>query len=1083
MSEKTQKIQKNNHKNYFKTILLLLVFKLQNALLCGNNSNQFFDFMTSTCLDCQSNTFQSKSHVSCSFPAILLTSQTVATLPSTSSSHQTIYTSSNSTSTPCISTALPSISASTCVPCKGSCLCNTVIEIFSQIAPNGTETGYSECIACQNGFYSDSISNICLPANINTNPTASGIICDQHSLNISNTCILASNYNNIEALFPINSTLLVSNPINALTGQQFLTTIFPSYHFTISECMFNFNSTACNMILNLCVLTLYDQTNGLCKIYNFIVQKYENISNFMQSNMTTSQSSINWSIINPINIKSSNLTFSFVPKKADLELFIITYFLNGTILKTTNKLGNYFFCIKLSESLKVGENISKKCRLDLSNLISTEIEFVELFIKDDRFKIQKIPFVLTSNTSAINSSFSDLSGYLFQTRIFLINNQLYNTTNSSSLLTNNLISYCSNLELRLQRESSGKILLFGIAVYQYLNITDSEKKVENVDFNMIFTNIDKSIEFNIVIIIGFVIAVFLSIALMIFRCIALCRSTPNHIYNSTDCSFNFFRYFLIAVKSFFEMSFASIAFVSIIFVIMKHGDFTTMYIFPISQFNKTMMNAFFAFVVFTLVLGLILFIEKLIVVSNYEYFLLDLEKKKLEIHIPSVLQDDPSETSQSKAQITSGWRFSIVGKHFLKIATSKNIDTIYLLAVLIFLLDFAKMNTYKYEFEESKNMNIILSFGIDISAFLISAIIILFLTKIKDHLNGQSVQNYIDFLTLVNISMLVFTEKHRAFYFHGESNSGTSEYALSEFEDVLEKESKGYFKKRGLIENDQSELQTFEILFPSEFQQIYENIYSFQLKNEIIQKLNSFENGQIFMKNQNEMNKFSANVDRFGKGSKIKEVDTFNNLDFAVDSRSNEELFNSDGNSEFRATNQHFNQLEDFKKQQNYQFQSQKLNQNVKNRAFNPDNSEIMKMMTFPLSVDFEKIEGSKKMIEQILKSVLANVSSKKDNCFDKTFSHKYFGLNGLRIPGFKANPLVFRDSDCGFKECLYIGHEWMVVFINTVIFALIDFALENVFFAAVLTWLIDYVRHFVFCKITMSNFSKNTLITAAFLE
>jgi len=68
------------------------------------------------------------------------------------------------------------------------------------------------------------------------------------------------------------------------------------------------------------------------------------------------------------------------------------------------------------------------------------------------------------------------------------------------------------------------------------------------------------------------------------------------------------------------------------------------------------------------------------------------------------------------------------------------------------------------------------------------------------------------------------------------SPSGTAEGSIGELKRALELESKGTVRGRGLLSNDPTNLQTFEMFLPWEFRQAYNNLYKAEITKEIYAK-------------------------------------------------------------------------------------------------------------------------------------------------------------------------------------------------------------------------------------------------------
>jgi hypothetical protein len=155
----------------------------------------------------------------------------------------------------------------------------------------------------------------------------------------------------------------------------------------------------------------------------------------------------------------------------------------------------------------------------------------------------------------------------------------------------------------------------------------------------------------------------------------------------------------------------------------------------------------------------------------------------------------------------------------------------------------------------------------------------------------------------------------------------------------------------------------------------------------------------------------------------------------------------------------------------------------VHNRKYNPDTTFFARLLGFPLTIDFEKLVASKRLVEQVFKTSVGNISSKKESCFPKSFTHRFLGIPTINARAFKSVPLFFADPDLSFRRCLFLDCEWQSLLLLTTIFALTDCLTGSSAVAAIVALLVDLLLHWSWRKIALLTFSKNVLITAALLE
>ena len=84
---------------------------------------------------------------------------------------------------------------------------------------------------------------------------------------------------------------------------------------------------------------------------------------------------------------------------------------------------------------------------------------------------------------------------------------------------------------------------------------------------------------------------------------------------------------------------------------------------------------------------------------------------------------------------------------------------------------------------------------------------------------------FLDLCSVANISVLILKESLRGFYIHGQSPLGVADTTLQQLIQFLEEEGKGKIKGRGITEEKNDDLQTYEIYLSYSMRQIYDGLY------------------------------------------------------------------------------------------------------------------------------------------------------------------------------------------------------------------------------------------------------------------
>ena len=92
---------------------------------------------------------------------------------------------------------------------------------------------------------------------------------------------------------------------------------------------------------------------------------------------------------------------------------------------------------------------------------------------------------------------------------------------------------------------------------------------------------------------------------------------------------------------------------------------------------------------------------------------------------------------------------------------------------------------------------------------------------------------FLDLCSVANVSVLILQDSLRGYYIHGQSPLGKSDTTLQELIRFLEEESKGKIKGRGITDDKNDNLQTYEIYLSYTMRQIYDGLYFFPTLQEI----------------------------------------------------------------------------------------------------------------------------------------------------------------------------------------------------------------------------------------------------------
>jgi meckelin len=157
---------------------------------------------------------------------------------------------------------------------------------------------------------------------------------------------------------------------------------------------------------------------------------------------------------------------------------------------------------------------------------------------------------------------------------------------------------------------------------------------------------------------------------------------------------------------------------------------------------------------------------------------------------------------------------------------------------------------------------------------------ILFMTGITQYVLRRIIQpwvptpttEFLDLCSVANVSVLILQDSLRGYYVHGQSPLGKADVTLQELIRFLEEEGKGKIKGRGITDDKNDNLQTYEIYLSYTMRQIYDGLYFFPTIQEI-------DKGNQYDRIQNQakfMNIFKYIPDSLHTGN-IYEINKFMN--------------------------------------------------------------------------------------------------------------------------------------------------------------------------------------------------------------
>nr|XP_006818273.1 PREDICTED: meckelin [Saccoglossus kowalevskii] len=212
-----------------------------------------------------------------------------------------------------------------------------------------------------------------------------------------------------------------------------------------------------------------------------------------------------------------------------------------------------------------------------------------------------------------------------------------------------------------------------------------------------------------------------------------------------------------------------------------------------------------------------------------DIFFIDWERPKGRI----VQSNEPGAENKGQIAPVSAWRMFFVANEFNEIQTTRKINVIFQLFMVILFLDVigfedlastnprAYVNTDEeyYTGDDSR----ILRFAVSSIVYLTIALCQwVFFTFIYERFVEDYLKNFVDLCSMGNVSIFIHLNRCYGFYIHGRSPHGKADTNMKEMQAQLKREEDNLVGQRGLLPN--SEQQTFEMLVQLKLREQYDKI-------------------------------------------------------------------------------------------------------------------------------------------------------------------------------------------------------------------------------------------------------------------
>ncbi|KAH6576498.1 hypothetical protein BASA62_001419 [Batrachochytrium salamandrivorans] len=765
--------------------------------ICSASASSIYDPTQSQCIICPQNVVSGRtSSCSCSIGLHQLgISCTACSLPQIPSNDGTF----------CIS--CPAAAPATQIVVQNSafsiCACPQG-QYFADRDASGAPMATGVCTLCASGHYPSQDLATCIPCPDPSNMIAvyssgsytcscltgggltgapQGIAC----LSSSTVSGVISTIGQVDASLSFKDMIDVNgNPTSANLQSE---TISTNYMRAIGKCQSDGSLQYCELLANLCVLAMYDQSNKLCAAYLGLAKGRPST---LLSPYDDQPLGLPWLYYGIVNHELPQTTQQRVPNliidvtgvsgRSYLPLVLGVYHLNGSFLGYRAVTTELQMCrnegSKPSNWSMIARDHTSSCTLNLFNLISQNYAtyFYELFLVQTSGQLYPVPVRIANfrSTSGVqvnlNPSPGDWSGSQLVRRFFLVD-----TASGVVNGATTIVRIPSSISITVTKAGGiGKITL------PIVDITYTERDISAISPS------DKSI-FS---------APLISFSVSYIQDYYTIRQVLTITF-SILVSFGFI-YTFYTTRLWSSRNLGPYDSIDIWRAIFLHSIFIHRRI-SVDDFDSG----------YSFCRG-----------SNHIFFI-DWERSKGLIVSPG---NDITTAATSPVSI---WRSIFMANQWNALQTYQRIYVGHTLIALLAILEgtgLRYLSATRAGFADlsADTTNPFLLVAIDLFFWVLLLVLQMVVKSIYERLHPNKLLQYIDILSLANVSMLIFDAPCHGYYVHGRSVHSYADTNMMELNNFLKKEENDMVPRRGLQDTNQ---QSFEIFVTRKMRSTFDKIF------------------------------------------------------------------------------------------------------------------------------------------------------------------------------------------------------------------------------------------------------------------
>ncbi|PRP76388.1 meckelin [Planoprotostelium fungivorum] len=780
------------------------------------NAGQYFDITSLTCMSCPSPKISSADGYSCQCPKNYTNSGSSCAL---CSEYQTR----------CLSCV---VNITLGVQKDGYCGCP-----FNSRLVDGTTN--QTCISCKDTEYPSTDRYSCTPC---IDPSMRSVnnqlcACPNTTVLLGAHCVSSSDVTKYSqgTSDPYAITYNDVYNSNGGTSSSSISSSFLKDRFTYaaSQCENNLDSASCEQLANMCVLNHYDKTTPACTVYNRI---YQSISSQVNGEK-------DWKSALPWLLYSSDPTAQKLSSQYsfgnEIPFTIAQYAPNGTFLGITRLLSQFQECGRGNTPWNsFGTPYTHTCTIDLGQLIFRDdlTYFYDIYVLDNNNTLVPVPVLNLNMRQQGNLVNQGSSSYTYSRRLFIYDNVSGRQVNSATSEPS-YIRYTSKIQFKVTTSPElGIIYVPIITISYYDQSTTSIQSAEPSNYNA-YTPSPALPQVSYVVSyqlgdkssaqsgLSGVLGAFLALGAVTGLYRILLWTRRNHSGRRLSALFRWIIYLLNSAST---GIFVTVLAFSTAWMAMYKGQKGAILVgLPTSEIEGLLKNLIFAAagckiaVIFDLIWRQ----------TETHIFFIDWEKSK------GNLMSRGNEPTKSVP--VSIWRTLFVANEWNEMQTMRKTSLPLTLLAQVFLLSGVGLIGFAGDVPSSPSMDRssdpsswMMSFGVGGSLFVAICYVQRFWSWLFVHRYiGHPLQQFIDVMSISNISAFIFSERCFGYYLHGRSVHAYSDTNMTELNENLKREEDDLTARRGLMPD--TDTQVFEVYATEALREQYNHIFLYLLMQDI----------------------------------------------------------------------------------------------------------------------------------------------------------------------------------------------------------------------------------------------------------